>query len=119
MTKNIADAGLPPLPKPARYFGHSVSSPMFDKEEMTSYAVAAIAAEREATNAELRREAALEADLDLDAKRWRFFVEHWNSTMGGVSLHRWIAEQTLRLGGPSAALDYAMNYHTNGERHIA
>ena len=70
------------------------------------------------TKAELRREAEHEA-LERDAKRWRFLAEHWNSLMVGEPLHRWIAAQALRLGGVSAALDYAMNYHHSGERHIA
>jgi hypothetical protein len=70
------------------------------------------------TKAELRREAAHEA-LERDAKRWRFLAEHWHSLMGGIPLHRWLDEQALRRGGVAVALDYAMNYHYSGERHIA
>ena len=54
-----------------------------------------------------------------DAARWRFLAEHWKSLIGGIPLHRWIDEQSLRRGGVVAALDYAMNHHANGERHIA
>jgi hypothetical protein len=59
------------------------------------------------------------AKQDADADRWRFLKEHWQSLMGGTPLHRWIEEQALRRGGIEIALDYAMNYHYSGERHIA
>lgn len=58
------------------------------------------------------------AKQSIDAKRWRFMAEHWNSLMGGIPLHRWLDEQALRHGGLTAALDYAINYHESGERHI-
>ena len=54
-----------------------------------------------------------------DADRWVFAAEHWCSLIGGIPLHRWLDAQKLRRGGLTAALDYAMNYHQNGERHIA
>ena len=57
--------------------------------------------------------------LRKDADRWAFAAEHWCSLIGGIPLHRWLDEQKLRRGGLTAALDYAMNYHQNGERHIA
>jgi hypothetical protein len=57
--------------------------------------------------------------LRKDAERWRFLTEHWHSLMASTPLHRWIEEQALRRGGVTAALDYAMEYHANGERHIA
>ncbi len=58
-------------------------------------------------------------ELKHDAGRWLFLAEHWHSLMGGVPLHRWLDERALRRGGVTAALDYAMNYHYSGERHIA
>jgi hypothetical protein len=59
------------------------------------------------------------AGVQRDAKRWRFLAEHWKSLMGGIPLHRWVEEQSLRKGGVAAALDCAIDYHENGERHIA
>jgi hypothetical protein len=58
------------------------------------------------TRAELRAEARQFAE-QRDAKRWRFLAEHWHSLMMGVPLHKWIADNALRLGGVGAALDYA------------
>ena len=57
--------------------------------------------------------------LRKDAARWAFAAEHWCSLMGGIPLHRWLDEQRLRKGGLTAALDYALKYHQDGERHIA
>lgn len=54
-----------------------------------------------------------------DEARWRFLVEHWQSLIGGIPLHRWLDEQKLRLGGVEAALDYAVRHHENSDRHIA
>lgn len=55
----------------------------------------------------------------LDAARWQFLREHFHSLLGGIPLHQWLPEQLLRRGGLNAAIDWAMNYHANGERHIA
>lgn len=70
------------------------------------------------TKAELREEARQEAQAK-DAARWRFLAQHWNSTMAGLPLHQWIDEQAIRHGGVAAALDYAIHFHHNSERHIA
>jgi hypothetical protein len=56
--------------------------------------------------------------LQAEGKRWRFLSEHWHSLMGGIPLHRWLDEQSLRLGGLTAALDHAIEHHESGERHI-
>lgn len=60
-----------------------------------------------------------DAPLHADARRYRFLVEHWHSLLAGLPLHMWVAENALRRGGVTAALDYAMDYHNNSERHIA
>lgn len=54
----------------------------------------------------------------LDAERWRFLARHWDSQMQCKPLHEWLATSALRHGSVTAALDYAMNYHYNSERHI-
>jgi len=54
-----------------------------------------------------------------EAKRGRFLAEHWRSTIGGIQLHDWIDKNALRLGGITAAVDWAINYHESAERHIA
>lgn len=56
--------------------------------------------------------------LEADAKRWRFLQEHWRSTIGGLQLHEWIDENALHRGSLRAALDWAINYHEDSERHI-
>ena len=57
--------------------------------------------------------------LRQDAARWAFAAEHWGSVIHGLPLHRWLDDQKLRRGSLTAALDYAMDYHQSGERHIA
>jgi len=46
--------------------------------------------------------------LRKDAERWRDLEANWNASIGGQTLHMWIATNSLRLGGVAAALDYAM-----------
>lgn len=58
-------------------------------------------------------------DSAADAKRWRFLAEDWNSTIGGLPLHEWLAENAPHRGSLAAALDWAINYHESAERHIA
>lgn len=47
-------------------------------------------------------------EAERDGERWLFLMLHWNSMYKGKPLHRYMDEESLRLGGIEACLDKAM-----------